>query len=361
MKKIVISICLLFFISSFYAQVLKFVETTHEFYHIQETAGKAACQFLFTNTSSDDIKISQINSTACPCLSFDWKKSAVQPNEKGNIHVYVDPSNRKGMFAFPIQVTTEENGKTETYNLMVKGYIVPIPKTKQEEYGMKEGNLRYKTNQKRYIMHREEIVYDTLHFYNEWDSVMTFSYQSLPANIKISYLTPFLKPKGEGILCFSYDASIKNDWGNVFDRFFMYTNDPDRPRKTFYISAEVYDNFKVWTPEQRENAPHIFTEKDEYNFGTDTSGKDIKCTFTIKNTGKSTLMIRKVKTSCGCTTPTLIKTELAPGESIPVDALFRTFGKTGSQYRTIDIITNDPDQPKLTLQIRGNLIEVPKK
>ncbi len=82
MKKIVISICLLFFISSFYAQGLKFVETTHEFYHIQETAGKAACQFLFTNTSSDDIKISQINSTACPCLSLIGKNQPYNPMKK---------------------------------------------------------------------------------------------------------------------------------------------------------------------------------------------------------------------------------------------------------------------------------------
>lgn len=361
MKKIVLSICLCFIINIFYAQGLKFVETTHEFYHIQEVGGKVNCQFLFANLSSSDINISNVSSAACPCLSFEWKQTSIKPNDKGTVTVYMDPLNRKGMFAYPIQVTTLENGKSVNYELMVKGYIVPKPQTKQEEYGMKEGNLRYKTNQKRYIMHREQVVYDTINFYNEWDSVMTFTYSSLPPSIKISYLTPSLEPKGEGILAFSFSAKVKNDWGNVWDRMEMFTNDPDRPKKTFYITAEVYDDFSVWTPEQRANAPHIYYDTDEFNFGTDTSGKDIRCTFTIKNTGKSNLLIHKVKTSCGCTTPTLIKTELVPNESVPVDALFRTGGKTGSQYRTIDIITNDPDQPKVTLKIRGTLIEVPKK
>jgi hypothetical protein len=55
------------------------------------------------------------------------------------------------------------------------------------------------------------------------------------------------------------------------------------------------------------------------------------------------------------------KNELAPGESMEVEAIFRSGSKTGYQMNNIDVISNDPDQPKLTLQIKGNLISVPKR
>ena len=361
MKKVVFSVCLLFVMKVISAQNLKFLETTHEFYHIQEIGGKVSCQFLYTNVSDSDIIIQMVSSDACSCLSFNWDKKPIAPNDKGNISVTLNPKNRKGMFAFPLNVLTVEKGVTHIYQLTVKGYIVPKPTTKEEEYPMMEGHLRYKTNQKRYVMHREQSIVDTMFFYNVWDSMMTFTMGYLPPSIKIIYLTSSLKPKGEGILVFTFDAKIKNDWGNVWDKFIMQTNDPERPHKTFYLTAEIYENFENWTPEQRANAPHIYTENNVFDFGTDTSGKNIQCTFAIKNTGKSKLIIYKVKTSCGCTTPKLIKTELEPNEILPVEALFRTSGKTGSQFRTIDIITNDPDQPKLILQIKGVLMDVPKK
>lgn len=345
--------------NAFFAQSLKFVETSYEFYHIQEVAGSVQCQFLFTNIASKDVSIKSVNSNACPCLSFAWKQGAITPGNKGTITVTVDPRGRKGMFAYPLTVVVLEDKKEVSYELMVKGYIVPKPQTKEEEYSMMEGHLRYITNQKKYVMHREQIITDTFRFYNVWDSVMTFEPTKLPSSIKVLYCTPSLNPKEEGYVVFSFDAAAKNDWGPVWDRLFVLTNDPDRPEKTFYIIADIYDNFSAWTPDQVKNAPHIYSEKTEYDFGTDTAGKIISYTFTIKNTGKSKLLIHKVKTSCGCTTLQQIKPEIEPGESVPVEAVFRSQGKSGSQLRNIDIITNDPDQPKMSLFIKGNLLEVP--
>jgi len=361
MKKIFCCLCFLVFSYVVSAQGIKFTETIHEFYHIQEVNGTVSHQFLFTNVSAEDVVVKAVVSNACPCLSFTWPQTPIQPKAKNTITIKLDPTIRNGMFAYPITVTTIEDGKTVNYELMVKGYIVPIPKTKEEEYPMMEGHLRYKNYHKSYVMHREETVLDTFHFYNVWDSAMTFTYASLPPCIQIINLTKKLQPKEEGYVVFTYNAAAKNDYGPVNDRFIIITNDPERPNKTFYITGDIYDNFSKLTPEELENAPHIFTEQDVYDFGTDTSGKEIRYTFTIKNTGKSNLLLRKVKTYCGCTTSKLIKNELAPGESMEVEAIFRSGSKTGYQMNNIDVISNDPDQPKLTLQIKGNLISVPKR
>ncbi|HOF16568.1 MAG TPA: DUF1573 domain-containing protein [Bacteroidales bacterium] len=360
MKKILSIILLTVAYFSINAQSIKFTETSHEFYHIQEAGGPVSCQFLFTNMSTADITVKSVQTTSCPCLSFKWDSKKIAPNEKGIITVTVNPLNRKGMFAYPLSVTVIENNQEVNYDLMVKGYIVPIPKTKEEEYGMREGNLRYKTNQKKYVVHREQVVTDTFHFYNVWDSTMTFTTGNLPPSVKVLHLTESLQPKEEGIVVFSFDAKIKNDWGSVYERLFIVTNDPERAQKTFYIIAEIYDDFESWTDEQKANAPRIYTESDSYDFGTDTSGKSITHTFTIKNVGKSPLLVRKVKTSCGCTTLKQVKSEILPGESVPVEVIFNTRGKTGNRMQNVDLITNDPLQPKLSLFIKGNLIEIRK-
>ena len=62
-------------------------------------------------------------------------------------------------------------------------------------------------------------------------------------------------------------------------------------------------------------APQITFTKTSHDFGTfpEERGK-VTCTFTFKNTGKSDLVLQKVRASCGCTTPNWTKTPVAPGE-----------------------------------------------
>ena len=53
---------------------------------------------------------------------------------------------------------------------------------------------------------------------------------------------------------FSFDAKIKTT-GSVYERLFIVTNDPERATKTFYIIAEIYDDFESWTDEQKQTLP----------------------------------------------------------------------------------------------------------
>ena len=71
--------------------------------------------------------------------------------------------------------------------------------------------------------------------------------------------------------------------------------------------------------------------------------------------GKSILFIRKTKASCGCTAVTLGQKEIQPGQSTTIRATFDSTGKSGRQYKSITVITNDPSQPENTLTISGNV------
>lgn len=99
--------------------------------------------------------------------------------------------------------------------------------------------------------------------------------------------------------------------------------------------------------------PKIKVENPLFNFGTATEGTMVNHTFKIKNVGKSRLVIRGVKTSCGCTAAQPTKTNLAPGEEADITAGFDTRFQKGHQERTITVMTNDPDTPQAIMNIQG--------
>jgi hypothetical protein len=199
------------------------------------------------------------------------------------------------------------------------------------------------------------VIVDTFFIYNVSADTMTFSCKNLPAAFKIIGMPEKLAPMQEGKIVFEYSAAKKNDWGYVFERISLNTNDTERPAKSLHITGNIYDDFSAMTEKEKANAAKISVDAKEYNFGTATEGERITHDFIISNTGKSILYIRKLKSSCGCTAGNPEKKELNPGESTPIKATFNTHGKTGRQARTIDVITNDPSQPKVMLIITGNL------
>jgi len=76
----------------------------------------------------------------------------------------------------------------------------------------------------------------------------------------------------------------------------------------------VVDGMKapVEAPEVDENAPVFEFMEEAFDFGNDIiDGEKKTHTFMFTNTGKSPLIIEKVKASCGCTTPNWPKTPIA--------------------------------------------------
>lgn len=90
-----------------------------------------------------------------------------------------------------------------------------------------------------------------------------------------------------------------------------------------------------------------------YSFGTALEGTMVTHNFKIKNVGKGELLLRGVKTSCGCTAAAPSKNHLAPGETANIDVGFDTHFQKGRQTRTITVFTNDPSVPEAIFTMQG--------
>ena len=361
MKRVFLTSGMMLVSMAIFAQNLRFNNTEYRFPAMRENGKEATCVFTFVNKSSNAVNITGV---VCPQknIRITWDKDTIGKKENSSITVTVNPKNSVGSFDCGIVLSTLEKGKVHQYSLNVKGDVLEKEKSKQEIYGMKEGNLRYKTNHKTgYKFTPTVVLVDTFFFYNEWTDTMTFSPGRFPPAIEVVDLTKKVAPMEEGILVFRYKAEIKKDWGYVYDKLEINTNDSNNGIKSFHVSGEIYDDFSSWTPEQMKNAPKVKMSEEEYPFPTVTEGETVEHVFTITNIGKSTLLIHKTKTTCGCTVGKPEKNELEPGESTTIKATFRTSGKSGKNERPIDLITNDPERPKITLTLKGNVVKAAAK
>lgn len=115
---------------------------------------------------------------------------------------------------------------------------------------------------------------------------------------------------------------------------------------------------------EKTGAPEAFVAEPVYTFSPVIDGVKVNHDFLILNKGSETLLIEKVKPTCGCTTTSYTK-EIKPGGSGVVKTLLRTSGQGGRHLKkTVKVYTNDPKNELIALTLTGpvnNFAEVSPK
>jgi hypothetical protein len=104
--------------------------------------------------------------------------------------------------------------------------------------------------------------------------------------------------------------------------------------------------------------PSIKFENEKKDFGKVKQGKVMTHVFKFVNEGDSTLSIKRVRTSCGCTAVLISKKEVPPGKEGEVKVTFNTRGYANKVSKYIYVDSNDPGQPSKRLTVSAD-IEVP--
>ena len=127
-------------------------------------------------------------------------------------------------------------------------------------------------------------------------------------------------------------------------------------KKRIALSGNVTEDFSNLTKKQLKNAPKIKFQTETFSFDTVKQGTPVACKFHFKNEGKSTLEIRKIKTSCGCTAGSMEKMSYVQGEEGDVDVTLNTRNKNGNVRQIITIISNDPVNTETKVFIEGVVV-----
>lgn len=88
------------------------------------------------------------------------------------------------------------------------------------------------------------------------------------------------------------------------------------------------------------NVAKLSFEIEKYDFGKVNEGEIVYHVFEFENVGKVPLLIRDVRSTCGCTVPEWPETPVAPGERGSISVKFDTTNKYSEQSKPIIITAN---------------------
>jgi hypothetical protein len=327
----------------------------YDFGKIKEDDGKVTCRFDFVNTGNAPLIINNVR-TSCGCTSPGWTKNPILPGNKGYVEATYDPSHRPGAFQKTIMVQTNSE-ITPQKILKIKGDVIPRPETLVERYRADMGDLRLRTAHAgfgRIFLDQKSIK--TIEFvnFNEKDN-LTLDFINVPDHINVEVQPTLIKPRETGKITITYDASEIDDWGMIVSRVGIIVNGKTKNEYRLMITANRGEDFSKLTQEQRRNAPKLKFDTTVYNFGTITEGQVINHNFTYTNTGKSDLVFRKIKSTCGCTVVNQDTKVVKPGEKGSLKVTFNSQGKKGAQTQSVLVICNDPVNTVTRLYIRGTV------
>ncbi|HUS86083.1 MAG TPA: DUF1573 domain-containing protein [Bacteroidales bacterium] len=356
MKRCVTLITVFIFTLSVLAQngdpAIQFNETKHDFGKFKEEAGLQEHSFEFVNTGSSDLLITRVVAS-CGCTSPEWTKSPVKPGEKGFVKVIFNPSNQR---KFRKTVTVYSNAKPAVSVLIIEGDVIPRELTVDELYRWPVGDVRFNSNHLAFtdVVKGEKKV-RVMEVINTSDKPVKIGFERVPAHLSLKAKPETLEPGEKGLIEGTYDGALKNDWGYVNDLVRVILNDEVQNNVYMVISANLTEDFNSLSKSELENAPVINFESTKFDFGEIAQNVKADVSFKFTNDGKSDLIIRKVRSSCGCTTVTPSNTTIKPGESSIIEAVFDAGIRQGNQQKVITIITNDPKQSQISLVVSGSV------
>ena len=194
---------------------------------------------------------------------------------------------------------------------------------------------------------------DTLLCYNPTMQTIYIATADCPEGLMATFTCDSIEPKGHARLITTLYQTDTRKVGYYFETFSLVENGEQVIYPYFSYTAKLQERFSL---EQVDAAPKIECSNTNFNFGDIDEGKRVKCTFTIKNCGKSDLEIYKITTGCGCTEAKADKMIIPPGEDTKIAVTFDSTKRHGKQIKTITLFNNCPLTPEFQLTISGNVI-----
>ncbi len=359
MKKYLLIISLLVFcagVNAQYAQTkMKVSETEHDFGKFKEEAGKQAHDFTITNTGTDPLVIQNVVAS-CGCTTPEWTKQPIPAGGTGKVTAIYDPKDRPGPFNKTI--TVYSNTKPETTVLIIKGEVIPHEKTVEELFTFSVGSVRFESNHMAFTdVKKTEKKIRVMQLVNTSNAPVKVEFAGLPAHLEIKSNPETLKPGQKGVVEGTYDATKNQSWGNVSDMVKIVLNGVTQENVYYYVSANLVEDFSALSKEDIENAPVFKVETTTVDLGKIKGNTQNEVEFKFTNAGKNDLVLRYLRSSCGCTAVQQGNqgVGIKAGQSSSIKATFNSGSYKGKVTKAIYVYTNDPKNSQVVLMLNADV------
>lgn len=340
---------------------MQLLTTDHEFGVFKEEAGKQTYNFIVTNTGDSALMIVDVV-PSCGCTTPEWTKSPIPPKGQGKITAIYDPVNRPGVFSKTL--TVHSNAKPGIVVLAIKGEVTPRVPTIEEQYTWAVGAVRFESNHMAFtnVLKTEKKI-RVMPIINTASEQVKVEFDGVPQHLELKINPEILKPGQKGIVEGTYDATKNPAWGNVSDMIRVKLNGVVQATGYYYVSANLVEDFSKLTKEETDNPPIFKVAATTVDIGTMEPATTRDVEFNFSNQGKRDLVIRNIRSTCGCTAVQQgSNSVLKPGESSSIKATFNSGSYKGKVNKAIYVYTNDPKNSEVILMLNADVVpKTPEK
>lgn len=358
MKNIFLAIAALLICFSAGARTPKITwnETTHDFGAFDEGVGPVTCDFIFTNGGSESVSVVSARAS-CGCTAPRFSLDPVAPGQSGVISVTYDPQGRPGRFNKYVSVKFSDDA--ESRKLYVVGTVVGDEGSLEQRYPVKAAeNMRFNRGVAMFgDVDKGHMRHTFINAYNAGHDTLRPAVVAKPDFIEWQCV-PAAVPPGEQVGIALYFYSDRTPlYGLVSDSIAIAPN-PGAEAMTFPIVALVREDFSRLTPNQLKKAPVARLASKSLDFGRlERTGEPVTKSVELFNDGKNKLEIRRIYTTDPGVEVSVDRKSVKKGKSAVVTVTVDPSALPGALLNArINIITNDPTAPVLTLRAVAELL-----
>jgi len=332
------------------AQSVHFPITSYNFGAFDEEDGAVECKFPVVNTGDRPLTIMAARAT-CGCTVPRYPRKAIAPGDTAYITVSYDPQERPGRFSKQIYVETD--GEPRKTRLDIFGTVIGSNASVSRRYPVDFGALKLAHPG----MMLGEVVKDhlkTVYFdgYNRSSDSLRVQTVCRPEYLDI-VVTPPVAPPGEQVTFVAYVNSDKCPlYGLVEDSVTVSAGGRTISLPTTLI---VKEDFSKMSSDKMAKAPIAVPSAETVEYGVvDRAGGPVTASFTLSNSGKSNLIVRRIYSGDPGVTASIDESTIKKGKSaqihVTIDPAVQTGGLLNSR---LSVITNDPLHSVYTIRLVG--------
>lgn len=341
--------------SQFATTTMQVSAKEHDFGTFKEEAGRQTFDFLVTNTGTQPLVIQNVVAS-CGCTTPEWTKQPIPAGGNGKVTAIYDPKDHPGVFNKTLSVYT--NSKPEVVVLVIKGEVVPHEKTLEELFVFAVGPVRFESNHLAFTnVKKTEKKMRVMQLINTSSAPVKVEFDGLPAHLTLKSNPETLKPGQKGLVEGTYDGTKNAAWGNVNDIVKLKINGVNEESLYYYVSANLVEDFSSLSKEELEKSPVFKVDATTVDLGKIKGATQNEVEFKFKNEGKSDLLIRFIKSTCGCTAVQQGNqgVGIKPGETSSIKAVFNSGSYSGKVTKAIYVYTNDPKSSEVVLMLTADV------
>ena len=306
------------------------------------------------NTSTHTVEIKDID-TGCGCTSAQFTQGGLMPNATAQVALTFD-AKQLGHFNRVVRVFTEPDRGGTPAEIIVRGVVVTKIENYSGEYPYRMGTLLAdKDNVEFDDVNKGQKLVQEIHIMNPASQNSTPVVLRMPSYLTAEVTPKVLGPKQKGIVKLTLHSSKLRDYGLNQTTVYLGKSNSDKAtiEKAITVSAVLLPPTMSNDDVRRSTAPRLEMSRKYIDMTPLANKSKYRDDVILTNNGRSTLDIQKLQLFTTGVSVSLDKQKIEPGETAKLSVTCKAMDLKKLRVRPrILMITNDPNNPKVVLEIK---------